>query len=38
VDALGPEAEEGRGARRYAPGSREQAEIRRYPNGATPLP
>jgi hypothetical protein len=32
---LGQRADEGRGARRYAPGSREQALIRGFPNGAT---
>ena len=35
VDALVPEADEGRGKRRNAPGSRKQALIRGYPNGAT---
>jgi hypothetical protein len=38
VDALGQRADEGRGARRYASGSREQAVIRGFPNGATPPP
>ena len=35
VDALAPSAEEGRGTLRKASGSREQAPIRRYPNGET---
>jgi len=37
VDALAPGADEGRGRRRNAPGSCEQALIRRYPNGETRL-
>jgi len=35
VDALAPGADEGRGRRRNAPGSCEQALIRRCPNGET---
>jgi hypothetical protein len=35
VDALVPDAEEGRGSLRKASGSREQAPIRGYPNGET---
>jgi len=35
VDALGQEAEEGRGKRRYASGSCNRALIRRFPNGVT---
>jgi len=35
VDALAHRAEEGRGKLRKATGSRKQALIRRYPNGAT---
>jgi hypothetical protein len=35
VDALAPSADEGRGTLRKASGSREQAMIRRYPNGET---
>ena len=35
VDALVPSAEEGRGSLRKASGSREQAQIRGYPNGET---
>ena len=38
VDALGPGAEEGRGARRNATGSGEHARIRGCPNAATPPP
>ena len=34
-DALAPSADEGRGSLRKASGSREQASIRRYPNGET---
>ena len=36
VDALAPRGEEGRGTLRKALGSREQALIQGYPNGATP--
>ncbi len=36
VDALALRAEEGRGRRRNASGSCQQALIRRYPNGETP--
>ncbi len=36
VDALAPEAEEGRGQRRYAPGRCKQPLIRGFPNGETP--
>ena len=36
VDALAPGGDEGRGTLRKAMGSREQALIRGYPNGATP--
>jgi hypothetical protein len=35
VDALGQRADEGRGKRRYASGSCNQALIRRFPNGVT---
>ncbi len=35
VDALAPGGDEGRGTLRKATGSREQALIRGYPNGAT---
>ncbi len=35
VNALAPDAEEGRGSLRKAPGSREQALIRGSPNGET---
>jgi hypothetical protein len=35
VDALGQKADEGRGKRRYASGSCNQALIRRFPNGVT---
>ena len=35
MDAWAPGAEEGRGKRRYAPGSRKRALIRGSPNGAT---
>jgi len=35
VDALAPGADEGRGKRRYASGSRKQALIRGCPNGET---
>ena len=35
MDALAPGGEEGRGTLRKAMGSREQALIRGYPNGAT---
>ena len=35
VDDLAREGEEGRGKRRYAPGSRKQTLIRGHPNGAT---
>ena len=35
VDALAPGGDEGRGTLRKAMGSREQALIRGYPNGAT---
>jgi hypothetical protein len=35
VDALAPGGDEGRGTLREAMGSREQALIRGYPNGAT---
>ena len=35
MNALAPDAEEGRGSLRKAPGSREQASIRGYPNGET---
>ena len=35
VDALASSADEGRGSLRKASGSREQALIRRYPNGET---
>ena len=35
VDALAPDADEGRGSLRKASGSREQAPIRGYPNGET---
>ena len=34
-DALAPSADEGRGKHRYASGSRKQAVIRGFPNGAT---
>ena len=37
VDALAPGGDEGRGTLRKATGSREQALIRGYPNGATHL-
>jgi len=37
VDALAPEADEGRGKLRKATGSCKQTLIRRYPNGATQL-
>jgi hypothetical protein len=36
VDALASGGDEGRGTLRKAMGSREQALIRGYPNGATP--
>ena len=36
VDALAPGGDEGRGTLRKAMGSREQALIHGYPNGATP--
>lgn len=36
MDALAPGGDEGRGTLRKAMGSREQALIRGYPNGATP--
>ena len=35
VDALGQKADEGRGKRRYASGSCNQALIRGFPNGVT---
>ena len=35
MNALVPDAEEGRGSLRKASGSREQAPIRGYPNGET---
>ena len=35
VDALGQRADEGRGKRRYASGSCNQALIRGFPNGVT---
>jgi hypothetical protein len=37
VDALALEGDEGRGKLRKVSGSRKQAPIREYPNGATPL-
>ena len=37
VDASALGAEEGRGKRRNAPGSRKRAKIRRSPNGGNPL-
>ena len=36
TDDLAQEGEEGRGKRRYAPGSRKQTLIRGHPNGGTP--
>ena len=35
MDDLAREGDEGRGKQRYAPGSRKQALIRRFPNWAT---